>query len=113
MKDIPQFLGAGVFEAFAAFGELLVDLDGRFLHDFVRFLGAADEEKIVAAREPLVAVLVVETDAQHAGLRLRRFRGGGWGFFGIQAIASCHESSPAKVLKELAILKDRPIWPAP
>ncbi len=38
MKDIAQFLGRGVFQAFAAFGELLVDFDRRFLHHFVRLL---------------------------------------------------------------------------
>lgn len=80
MEYIPQLLRAGIFEALAALGELLVDLDRRFLHDFVRFLGAADEQEVVSAREPLVAVLVVETDAQHAGLGLglARLRNAAW-----------------------------------
>jgi hypothetical protein len=93
MKDIAQFFGRGIFQAFAALGELLVDFDRCFLHHFVRFLRAANQQEVVAAREPLVAVFVVETNAQHAGFGFGL--GGllrGWqSFWRIQAIAGCHE----------------------
>jgi hypothetical protein len=61
--DASQLARGNVFEALAAFVELFVDLDGRFLHHGVRILRPADQQEIIAARKAGMAVVVVKRQA--------------------------------------------------
>ena len=45
--DVAEFADGHVFQAFAPLVELLVDLDGRFLHHGVGFLAPADSRKFL------------------------------------------------------------------
>ena len=72
--DLVEFVGGDGVEGFAAAFEVLVQLDGFFLHDAMRFLAAADQLEVVAGGDAGMTVLVVEAEAQQHGGFLR-FRG--------------------------------------
>ena len=72
--DFVELVAGDGVEGFAAAFEVLVELDGFFLHRAVGFLAAADQFEIVAGRDAGMAVLVVQTEAEQHGLFLR-FRG--------------------------------------
>ena len=61
--DMTQFLNGNIAQSFAFAVQMFVDLDGRFLHDSMGFLGAAGEEKIGAAGNPLLTIIGVESQA--------------------------------------------------
>ena len=67
VEHVAKFVGRDIGQVEAAGVELLVDLDDRFAHQAVRFLGAAGEEEVVAAGDAFVAVVGVEGQAQQAG----------------------------------------------
>jgi hypothetical protein len=50
VADAAQLADGDVFQSLTAFVELLVDLDGRLLHDGVGFLASAHEDKVFASR---------------------------------------------------------------
>ena len=76
--DIAKFLQRGVLKPFALPVKMLVDLHGRLLHHGVGFLGTADKDEIIAARQPGMAVIVIEGNAEERG----RSGGGLGGFHG-------------------------------
>ncbi len=67
MGNIVELLGADRLETLAFGGELLVDLDDLLGHNFVCFLSAAYEHKILSGGEPFMAI-GVESEAEHNGL---------------------------------------------
>ena len=71
LADVAKFRHRGVLKPLALPVEMLVDLNRRFLHYGMGFLGTADEDKIIATSQPSMAIVVVEGDAQKRG----RFRG--------------------------------------
>ena len=64
--DFVELFVADVLELFAFRGQLLVNLNGLFGHDFMRLLGTTHEDKIRAGGQALMAVLV-QTDTEHHG----------------------------------------------
>ena len=64
LGDVDKFVWAQLFHLLSAVGEALAKLDGRFLHSLVGLVGAAQEQKALAAGDPLVTVVAVETDAE-------------------------------------------------
>ena len=76
--DVADLVDRGVFQTLAALVEMLVDLDGRFLHHGVRFLASADEEEVLAAGQAGLAVVVVEGQPEQGG-RFAGFVGGSHG----------------------------------
>ena len=67
MGDLIELLAADVLQFLAFGGQLLVDLDRLLGHGFVGFLGAAQQGKIRAGRQALMAV-GIQTQAQDDGL---------------------------------------------
>ena len=81
LADVAQLIDRRVLKPLAAPIEMLVNLDGRFLHHGMRFLTAADEDEVVAASEPRVPVFVIEGHAKQRGRfagRIRSFHGFRW-----------------------------------
>ena len=68
--DLGELASIDGFEVFVATFELLEGLDGGLGHALVGFGGAADEDEFFAGGDALVAVLVVEADADEAGFAL-------------------------------------------
>ena len=80
--DFAKFLYRGIFEPLAATGQVLVDRHRSLLHDGVRLVATPHENKVVAAREPSVAIFIVEGyTEQGRGFAggPRRFHGNGRG----------------------------------
>ncbi len=67
LADVAELFDRGLLKPLALPVEMLVDLQGRLLHDGVGFLRTADEDEIVAARQTSMSVVVVEGDAQQCG----------------------------------------------
>ncbi len=79
VNQLDDFVRRSVFEPFAAVLEGFGDTDGDILHLRVGFLGAAHEEKLFAACDAFVLIVVVESNTQKAddfglGLSLARHR---------------------------------------
>ena len=66
MDEIEYFLGLRISQAFALVLQGFGDMDGNVLHPFMGFRGTANEEEFLAFGDPLVSVLVIETDADEA-----------------------------------------------
>ncbi len=56
MRDILKFRVTDGIQRFTASGELFVNLDGFFSHQFVSFLGAPGQDKIWPGRNPFVPI---------------------------------------------------------
>lgn len=69
MQDFGEFGGLDVLELFAALFELLEGLDDGLGHAAVRLFGTADNGELFAGGDALVAVLMVEADAEEGGGR--------------------------------------------
>jgi hypothetical protein len=72
MRDVVKFIAADVFEIFAPGDELLVNLDGLFIHGIVGFLRAADEGEIGPGGQPFVAI-GIKTDSEDERLLIPFF----------------------------------------
>ena len=66
-ENVAKFARRDIFEPLAPVGELLVDLDGRLLHDRMGLFGSAAEQEIVPLGDPLMTVVGVEGQAQQGG----------------------------------------------
>src|SRR5262245_49209932 len=76
IEEFEDFFQRGLVEALAALVQALLEADGRVLHLLVRFFRAADQEKVFAAGQALMSVLVVKAHAQEAEqLGFRSVRG--------------------------------------
>ena len=62
--DVAKLAGRDVVELFAGAIKMLVDLDGRLLHQAVGLLGAAGQQEVFAAGDPLVTILGVKSQPQ-------------------------------------------------
>ena len=67
VDDVGEFGAFDLGEGFAAVFEFLEGFDEGLGHAFVGFLGAADDGELLGGGDALVAVLVVEADAEDAG----------------------------------------------
>ena len=63
-KDLKDLLHGGLLKLFAAALQRFGEFDGGILHPLVRLVGTTNEKKMLAAREPLVSVLVVQPKAE-------------------------------------------------
>jgi len=63
VKDFDDFFDSGLFQGLAPALQRFGKSNGRILHALVRFAGAAHQQKVFVLREPLVTVLVIQTDA--------------------------------------------------
>jgi len=63
VKDFDDFLDGGLFQGLAPALQRFRKSDGCVLHALVRFAGAANQQEVFVLREPLVTVLVIQTDA--------------------------------------------------
>ncbi|MGD0650327.1 MAG: hypothetical protein ABSA97_04180 [Verrucomicrobiia bacterium] len=70
--NLVELFVADLFQRLAATFQVLIHLDGLFLHDTVCLLAAADELEVLAGRDAGVAILVVKPKAQQPGF-LSRF----------------------------------------
>ena len=75
VADIAEFADRCVFQAFAPPVEVLVDLQGCFLHYGVRLLAPAAKQEVFSPREPGVTILAIKGQPQQGG-RLAMFVGG-------------------------------------
>src|SRR5262249_43926114 len=66
VKQVDGLLYGRFLQPFAAAAEALIELDGRVLHPFVRFLRAAHQEEMLGPGQALVSILVIEADAEEA-----------------------------------------------
>src|SRR5258708_25073663 len=63
VRNVIKFLAADILQSLTRGGQLLVDLDDLFGHDFVGLMRAASQHKVGAGSEPFVAIGVKpETD---------------------------------------------------
>ena len=67
MADAAEIVDGHFFEPFAAFIELLVDLDGRFLHYGMGFLAAADKKEVFTPGQTGLPVIVVKRQPEQSG----------------------------------------------
>ena len=75
-NDVPSFpgvtehldglLNVNFMETLAAQFQSFVELDRGILHPFVRLGRTADQEKMLTSGDPVIAVLIVETDSNKA-----------------------------------------------
>jgi hypothetical protein len=65
--DVAEIAHGDVFQTLTSSVEVLVDLQGRFLHRGVCSLAAAVEDEILAARQPGVTIVVVEGQSEQGG----------------------------------------------
>jgi len=63
VQQLHHLLRGQLRQRLAALFQRLVEANGHVLHLLVRLLGAADQDKVFGARQALVAVLVVQPDA--------------------------------------------------
>ena len=70
MADVPKFSDGDVFKAFAAAVQLLVDLDGGFLHDRVRIMRSAQKREVIATSYPFMSVFGIKGQPKQGGLSL-------------------------------------------
>src|SRR5215469_11502789 len=68
-QQVDGFFGGGFAERFAALAQGLAETDGRILHALVRLGRAAHEQEMLAARQALMAVLVIQADAEEPSNR--------------------------------------------
>jgi hypothetical protein len=85
IADIAEFLGGNVFQAFAATVEVLVDFQGRFLHDGMRIPAAAPEKEVFPLRHAGLLIVLIEAQSQQGGR-----------FFGfVRCFHDCYSTKPA------------------
>src|SRR5579864_4609993 len=65
-EKIERLFWIGFLEGLAFLLQFVVKAEDGVLHAFVRFGRTAQEEKVFAACQPLMAVLIIETDADEA-----------------------------------------------
>src|SRR6516162_7212535 len=66
VQQVDHFLDGSFWQAFALLLQGIGKTHGNVLHGFVRFLGAADQEELVTARDAFVPAGVVKPNSQQA-----------------------------------------------
>jgi hypothetical protein len=66
VEQVGNLLHRGFAHAFAAIFEGCVDMDGDILHFGVSFRGTSHKHYVVAASDAVVAIVVVQADAEEA-----------------------------------------------
>ena len=101
MDNFGELARIDIFQAFVASLELFKSFQGGLGHAAVGFLGAADENELIALGEALVAVVVIQAEPKQAGDFGRGFAGGGCRFFahGDNVLASAGVSSGFSILR--------------
>lgn len=66
IENLDDFIGLGLLKHLAAAVQFLGETNRRVLHALVRVLGAPDQNKMLATRDALVLIIVVEANAHEA-----------------------------------------------
>jgi hypothetical protein len=66
LNQVEHFLNLGVLQAFTLGFEGFGDMNGDILHSFMRFFRAAEQHEFFSFRDALMAIIVVEANADEA-----------------------------------------------